>query len=407
MQETRRQPDQPAALCPVCSAPLRGQPSFCPACGTPLSSTTGRLQPDRLLAGRYRVVQLLARGGMGAVYLAEDTRLAGARVAVKEMSGAFTRGNTEAFARAVAEFEREAAILARLRHPHLPRVSDRFEEDGKHFLVMEYIQGQTLRAAIQQAGGRLPLAQALDYADQLCDVLAYLHSQQPPIVYRDLKPANVMVVSSIDDGATGRWGDGATDPVALSPHRPVTPSQIVLIDFGIARFYRPGLSADTAVYGTIGYAPPEQYGKGQTDVRTDIYALGVLLHQMLTGHEPTTTPFALPPPRTLDPSIPPHLAAAIERATANDRANRFPDSAAFRVALRTPAAATLPPVVQRAPPPIARTAIAAPAQPQRAGGPRFLIWALGAVAVLLIAALLIAMPPRSDEHTSELQSLAY
>ena len=182
MQETMPQSGSPTPLCPSCGVALRGQVAYCPSCGAPLLGMTGRLSADLLLAGRYRIVRLLARGGMGAVYLAEDTRLSGAQVAVKEMSGAFTRGDTEAFARAVTEFEREAAMLARLRHAHLPRVSDRFEESGKHFLVMEYIHGDTLRAAIQRAGGRLALDVALDYADQLCDVLAYLHSQQPPII---------------------------------------------------------------------------------------------------------------------------------------------------------------------------------------------------------------------------------
>ena len=339
MQETQQQSGPPIPSCPSCGAPLRGQVAYCPSCGATLLGATGRLSADHLLAGRYRVLLLLARGGMGAVYLAEDTRLSGAQVAVKEMSGAFTRGDTEAFARAVVEFEREAAMLARLRHAHLPRVSDRFEEDGKHFLVMEYIHGQTLRAVIQQAGGRLSLDQALNFTDQLCDVLTYLHSQQPPIIYRDLKPTNVMVVP----------------PSPGNGDRP----QLVLIDFGIARFYRPGGNSDTAVYGTIGYAPPEQYGKGQTDARTDIYALGVLLHHVLTGHDPAATPFALPSPGTLNPALPAAVAAAIERATANDRTERFHDIAAFRAALHAPAP---PPVVLRQPaepPPVTRPELAA------------------------------------------------
>src|SRR5262245_47178932 len=110
MQETRKQPDPPSRMCPVCGAGLRDDSAFCPTCGASLIGTTGRLQADRLLAGRYRIVRLLARGGMGAVYLAEDTRLAGAQVAVKEMASTFARGDTEAFARAVGEFEREAAM---------------------------------------------------------------------------------------------------------------------------------------------------------------------------------------------------------------------------------------------------------------------------------------------------------
>ncbi|HJZ48272.1 MAG TPA: protein kinase [Roseiflexaceae bacterium] len=395
MQETQQQSGPPTPLCPSCGVALRGQVAYCPACGAPLLGVTGRLAANQLLAGRYRVVQLLARGGMGAVYLAEDTRLSGARVAVKEMSGAFTRGDTEAFARAVAEFEREAAMLARLRHPHLPRVSDRFEEDGKHFLVMEYIHGQTLRAVIQQAGGRLPLEQALDYADQLCDVLAYLHSQQPPIIYRDLKPANVM----IEGLAIGDWGSGVNAP---NPQSPAPNSNAVLIDFGIARFYRPGGNSDTAVYGTIGYAPPEQYGKGQTDARTDIYALGVLLHQALTGYDPASSPFALPPLRALDPVLPAAVAAAIERATANDRAERFPDIAAFRAALRDVA----PPIVRRQPevtPPAPRPDVPAQTIARPPARRRAPIWAIALVALVLIGALLAFTLTRSPSETDSVE----
>jgi serine/threonine protein kinase, bacterial len=333
MQETQRQSGTPAPLCPSCGAPLAGKVVFCPSCGTSLLGTTGRLPASRVLAGRYRIVRLLARGGMGAVYLAEDLRLAGAAVAVKEMSGAFARGDTEAFARAVTDFEREARLLAGLRHPNLPRVSDRFEEDGKHFLVMEYIRGQTLREMITQAGSRLPLVQALDITVQLCDVLGYLHRQRPPIIYRDLKPANVMIegLGLVAEELQGNRPN--LQPLSAN-------SRVVLIDFGIARFYRPGATGDTAVYGSLGYAPPEQYGPGQTDARTDVYALGVLLHHMLTGHDPAAAPFALPSAIALDPSIPPRVAAAIERATETDPGRRFADVAGFRAALLAPGAAS-------------------------------------------------------------------
>jgi serine/threonine-protein kinase len=333
MQNTLKDPDPPSHLCPSCSAPLRGAAAFCPSCGFALRAATGRLQTQQVLAGRYRITRLIARGGMGAVYQAEDTRLGGAPVAVKEMSSSFVRGDTEAFERAVADFRREAALLARLRHPHLPRVSDQFDEDGKYYLVMEFIAGRTLLDILRQAGGRLPIDQALAYVDQLCDVLAYLHSQEPPIIYRDLKPSNVMVIGGDESQVTS----GVT-PI---PHPPSPIPQLVLIDFGIARFYRPGQAGDTAIYGTTGYAPPEQYGRGQTDARTDIYALGVLLHQMLTGHDPTSTPFALPPPRTLNPAIPAQIAETIAQATAADRAARFADIAAFRAALRASELATV------------------------------------------------------------------
>src|SRR5262245_2242742 len=118
MQNTLRAPDPPSHLCPSCAAALRGTAAFCPSCGFALRATTGRLQTQQVLAGRYRIVRLLARGGMSAVYQAEDTRLGGAAVAVKEMSSSFMRSDSEAFEHAVADFRREAAMLARLRHPH-------------------------------------------------------------------------------------------------------------------------------------------------------------------------------------------------------------------------------------------------------------------------------------------------
>lgn len=335
------------------------------------------------VGGSLSIVQLLARGGMGAVYLAEDLRLDRAQVAVKEMATSFVRGDTEALRQAVAEFEREAAMLARLRHPHLPRVSDRFVEEGKHYLVMEYIRGQTLRETLHQAGGRLPLPQALAYTDQLCEVLGYLHSQHPPIIYRDLKPSNVMVVPVEDQRGWNRRDEKAHAP-ASSPHPPST--SLVLIDFGIARFYRQDRAGDTAIYGTAGYAPPEQYGQGQTDARTDVYALGVVLHEMLTGHNPATTPFALPPPRALDPSIPPGVAAAIERATTIERTRQFDDIAALRMALQPAEYTVLDRSIARLPDEGLRQPAAHPAPPVR--GPRA---ARLLPATILIALVLVAL----------------
>jgi serine/threonine-protein kinase len=386
MQNTLKDPDPPSHLCPSCGAPQRGAVAFCPSCGFALWATTGRLQTQQMLAGRYRIVRLIARGGMGAVYQAEDTRLGGAPVAVKEMASSFVRGDTEAFERAVADFRREAAMLARLRHPHLPRVSDQFDEEGKHYLVMEFIAGRTLLDALRQAGGPLPIDQAFGYADQLCDVLAYLHSQDPPIIYRDLKPSNVMIIGSDESRVTSAGAPDSRHPAPDTRH-PTPGPQVVLIDFGIARFYRPGQAGDTAIYGTTGYAPPEQYGRGQTDARTDIYALGVLLHQLLTGHDPTITPFALPPPCTLNPAVPPHVAAAIARATAADREARFADIASFRAALRAPQSAA----VRRAPQRAAHAARGQQDTAARRGGSG-LIWAIaGVVTALLLVALVFSL----------------
>ncbi|HET9222896.1 MAG TPA: SUMF1/EgtB/PvdO family nonheme iron enzyme, partial [Roseiflexaceae bacterium] len=329
--------------CPICTAQLKDGARFCPSCGANvIHATTGQLAAGRVLADRYRVVRPIARGGMGAVYLAADTRLDDAQVAVKEMSSVYRPGDTDAFAQAVAEFRREAALLARLSHPNLPRVIDRFDEDGKQFLVMEYVEGQTLRQALFERGGRATLDEARDWATQLCAVLGYLHSQSPPIIYRDLKPTNVM----------------------LRPD-----GRLALIDFGIARFYKPGQAADTAIYGTVGYAAPEQYGEGQTDQRSDIYALGVLLFHILTNFDVASSPFRLPPIGRLRPDIPAPLARLIARATAMEPADRFASVAELSAELRqafAPAPAQPPTVAPR----------------RRAG---LLLWAFGALLALVLA----------------------
>jgi serine/threonine protein kinase len=158
-------------------------------------------------------------------------------------------------------FFREALFLARMHHPALPSLYDYFYEDGYWYMVMDYIPGQTLTAYLRQQGP-LPLLEALSYALQLCDVFDYLHRQTPPIVYRDLKPSNVLITP-----------DGT----------------LMLVDFGIARYFKEGQSNDTTDFGSPGYASPEQYQtEGQTDGRSDLYSLGVLLYEMVTGHRPTS-----------------------------------------------------------------------------------------------------------------------
>ncbi|HEU5100399.1 MAG TPA: serine/threonine-protein kinase, partial [Roseiflexaceae bacterium] len=229
-----------------------------------------------LIQDRYRLIRLLGSGGFGAVYLAEDQRL-GRAVALKEMDAA-RLGPDE---RAVAEqlFEREARMLASLDHPGLTRIWDFFQHDRRAFLVMEYVPGRTLRDLVQARGGPLDESLVLECALQLCDVLAYLHSRQPPVIFRDLKPANVMVVPG-----DGRWeiGDGSIP----SPNSQLPAPRFVLIDFGIARLFKPDQPGDTLIIGTPGYAPPEQYGQGQTDQRSDIYSLGATLYELLTLRPP-------------------------------------------------------------------------------------------------------------------------
>ena len=229
------------------------------------------------MQNRYRIQRQIGGGGMGTVYLAEDTRLAGRRCAIKEMSPAALPPKDRSWA--TNAFRQEAQMLANLDHPGLTAVTDFFFEFGNWYLVMDFVEGETLGDRLDRlTDRRLPLREALDITRQLCTVLEFLHGQRPPVVFRDLKPGNVM----------------------LTPE-----GEIKLIDFGIARFFKPGRSRDTVNLGTPGYAAPEQYGgKGQTDPRSDIYSLGVLLHEMLTGYDPQATPFNLPRPRSLEPAIP-------------------------------------------------------------------------------------------------------
>lgn len=247
------------------------------------------LTPNTLLQNRYRVLRRIGGGGMGIVYLAADTRLAGRNCAIKEMSPAQLAPQDRNWA--INAFQQEAQILARLSHPGLTTVTDFFPESGNWYLMMDYVEGKTLQKRLDQArGGRLPLEEALGIVRQLCNVLEYLHGQSPPVVFRDLKPGNVM----------------------LTPQ-----GEVKLIDFGIARFFKPGRTRDTVNLGTPGYAAPEQFGgQGQSGPRTDIYSLGVLLHQMATGHDPTTaaTPFPLPDPGSLVHGLPAHVEEAISRA---------------------------------------------------------------------------------------------
>src|SRR5262245_22829713 len=262
---------------------------------------------------RYRVVHLLGSGGFGAVYLAEDMRL-GRRVALKEMRE--DRLGDDERQVAIELFEREALMLAQLDHPGLTRVWDYFRENGRACLVMEYVPGLTLRDLLRRHAGPLPEGFVVTFGLQLCDVLAYLHARRPPVIFRDLKPANVMVVAQDE-----------TEPAGLVRSPPDALS-FKLIDFGIARLFKPEQPGDTLIIGTPGYAPPEQYGQGQTDARSDIYALGATLHHLLSGQMPTGMP--LPPLEEIVPSITTDLARVVARATALDPAGRYPDIAALR-----------------------------------------------------------------------------
>jgi serine/threonine protein kinase len=261
---------------------------------------------EKLQEGRYRIIDILGQGGMATVYLAMDTRLGDRQVAIKEMDATILGSGDQAWA--VDAFRREAEVLARLSHRGIAKVTDFFEERGYWYLVMEYVPGETLEAAIRRVG-RFSEAQMLTWAGELADMFDYLHGQNPPIIFRDLKPGNVMVQA-----------DG----------------KLKLIDFGIARFFKPGQRSDTVNLGTPGYAAPEQYGPGQSGPRSDVYSLAVLLYQLLTGYDPASAPMQLPPIHQLRSDLSPWVAQAIDQALQPDVDKRFASVMAFASALGAP-----------------------------------------------------------------------
>lgn len=355
-------PAQPAGpTCPSCGATNRPQAKRCGSCGGMLTVSpaqqTGQLRAGRVLAGRYRITGKVAEGGMGAVYRAENTRLSNVIWAVKEMS--IARISPEDRQAAREGFEREADVLARLNHPNLARVTDRFDEDGRPYLVMEFVDGQTLEAILAQSPDGVDQTRVLAWADQLCDVLGYLHNQPKPIIYRDMKPSNVMEVRGAQT--------------------------IKLIDFGIVRFFKPGKTKDTHMLGTPGYAAPEQYGKGQSDERTDIYALGVTLLVLLTGYDPegpAHQPFQFPPARSVNSAVSRELERVLQQAMEPNRDNRFASAQELRQALRacpgapqTSISSSAPAPLQPAPqpvPPVPQPASSASSGPQLAVDTRHL-----------------------------------
>ncbi len=265
------------------------------------------LEENAVLQSRYRIVRKIGGGGMGQVYLAHDTRLADKPCAIKELAPALYAAPDEQAA-AAEQFHREAAMLAHLNHPNLPNVYDYFTEGEHFYLVMDYVNGETLANQLERSPGGLPPETVVGWAVQLCDVFDYLHSQSPPVIFRDLKPSNVMVTAD---------------------------NTIKLIDFGVARLFDPSKGTDTLKMGTAGYAPPEQYaGQGQTTPRSDMYSLGVTIYELLTGDDPTAHPFVFTPPRSLVPAISPQLSNVVMKAVSLGPAERFQSAAEFKAALQ-------------------------------------------------------------------------
>ncbi len=312
-------------ICSNCGLANSDTAKFCNQCGNALPRSagqampgTGLLPPNAMLSNRYIVLCKVGQGGMGAVYQVADTRIQGKTWAVKEMSDAALTDPLDR-QQAIQAFEREAQLLSQLDHPNIPRVIDYFSQGGKQYLAMEFVEGETLEEIMDQRAGPLSEAEVCPWAEQLCEVLDYLHSQQPPVVFRDLKPGNIMI---------DRAG------------------KVKLIDFGIVRFFQPGKAKDTTSFGTAGYAPPEQYGKGQTDARSDLYALAATLHHLLTARDPSLTPFQFQPVRALNPRVSEMMSKILAKALEQDPARRWQNAKAMKRALSAPTVQPQPVVSQ-------------------------------------------------------------
>lgn len=261
-----------------------------------LLGVDGALQLNSVLMKRYRITGVLGVGGMGSVYQARDLQFPSAErfVAVKEMLNLSQDPNLRSIS--LKNFEREANLLAALSHPAIPTIHDYFNHKDRAYLVMEYINGKDLETILNTVTEAIPLDMVLKWAIDLCDVLQYLHGHDPVIVFRDMKPANIMIDNH---------------------------GRLRLIDFGIARTFQSGEKG--TMIGTEGYSAPEQY-KGMAAPQSDIFGFGATLHHILTGHDPRLEPpftFADRPIRQANPAVPPAFEAIVMKALAFDPAQRF------------------------------------------------------------------------------------
>jgi len=276
--------------------------------------TIKQLDAGSVLNTRYEIVRRIGGGGMGAVYLAKDRNLGDAPRAVKEMVEAHL--DPTQHEKAIGDFKRESLLLTSLEHSSIPTIYDYFYDEplGRFYLVMKFISGGDLASRLRSApGGRIDERTVADWGMQAADVLEYLHSRPKPIIYRDLKPANLMI-----DGNSGR---------------------VMLIDFGIARWVKQEEKGVTAV-GTMGYAPPELFG-GRVEPRSDVYSLGATLFHLLTGADPQDNPLLIfdfqknPRPRQIAPSISSEMEQILMRSVEYKPEDRFASAGAMRDALAT------------------------------------------------------------------------
>jgi serine/threonine-protein kinase len=248
------------------------------------------LEIGSLIDGKYKVLNKIGQGGMSVVYLVMNER-ANKQWAIKEVR----KDGVDNYEIVKQSLIAETEYLKRLHHPNLPSIVDIIEADDTILIVMDYVEGNSLSQALRDYGA-LPQLDVIKWAKQLCDVLGYLHARRPPIIYRDLKPSNVM----------------------LQPN-----GDVKIIDFGTAREFKEGRADDTVPLGTQGYAAPEQYGNHQTDARTDIYNLGATMYHLVTGHNPCEPPYVIHPIRRWNPELSSGLESIILKCTQRDPDDRY------------------------------------------------------------------------------------
>lgn len=259
------------------------------------------LEIGSLVDGKYKILNKVGQGGMSVVYLAMNEK-ANKQWAVKEVR----KDGVLDFESVKQGLIAETDILKKLSHPNLPSIIDVIDQNDSFIIIMDYIQGNSLNRALDEFGAQ-PQELVIDWAKQLCDVLGYLHSRTPAIIYRDMKPSNVM----------------------LKPD-----GNIMLIDFGTAREYKEKNLADTTCLGTVGYAAPEQFGgMGQTDARTDIYCLGATLYHLVTGMNPCEPPYEIKPIREINPTLSSGLERIILKCTQRNPDDRYQSCAELMYAL--------------------------------------------------------------------------
>lgn len=259
------------------------------------------LEIGSVIDGKYKILNVVGKGGMSVVYLAMNER-ANKQWAIKEVR----KDGMQSFEVVKQNLVAETDLLKKLNHPHLPSIIDVIDCDDTFLIVMYYIEGNPLSKALETSGAQNQ-DDVIEWAKQLCDVLGYLHSRKPPIIYRDMKPSNVM----------------------LKPD-----GNVMLIDFGTAREFKYSSVADTTCLGTQGYAAPEQFGgHGQTDARTDIYCLGATMYHLVTGHNPATPPYEMYPIRQWNPMLSSGLEEIILKCTQRNPEDRYQSCAELLYAL--------------------------------------------------------------------------